>query len=153
MYTSIIPILGWALTILICGLAWRRGGFPERAGSTLVLMASVIAWIIDTTVSPEWRPTVQLANDGALGIGLLIVTGLYGSLWLGGALLFQAAQFSLHAYYLVFRREQDVLHAVVNNINTAGLILCIMTGVVLAWREAARARNPLARVKLSPPAP
>lgn len=153
MDTSIIPILGWVVTLLSCGFAWLRGDVSARAASTLVLMASVTAWLIEVTASPEWRPTVQLANDGALGIGLLIVAGLYGSLWLGGALLFQASQFSLHAYYLVLRREQDVLHAVVNNINTAGLILCIITGVVLAWLEAAQARNPLARIKLSRPTP
>ena len=31
----------------------------------------------------------------------------YGRLWLGGAMLFQAAQFSLHAFYLVTDRSQD----------------------------------------------
>jgi hypothetical protein len=79
----------------------------------------------------------HLANDALLGVGFLIVAVLYGSLWLGGAMLFQAAQFSLHAVYFVTDRLHDDLYAKINNIDTMGLMLCIVAGSIVAWRRTA----------------
>ena len=54
-------------------------------------------------------------------------------------MILQGAQFSLHAYYLVAERSFDRLYSIINNINTYGVILCILVGTLIAWRRRARA--------------
>lgn len=137
MYSSIVPLAGWGLTVLVVAFAWWKGGPPERAGAALVLAVAVLARVIDLSAPAEWRAVAHLANDALLGVGFLIVAVLYGSLWLGGAMLFQAAQFSLHAVYFVTDRLHDDLYAKINNIDTMGLMLCIVAGSIVAWRRAA----------------
>jgi hypothetical protein len=141
MYSSLIPLAGWGLTVLVVALSWWRGGTPERAGSVLILVVAVLARVIDITAPPEWRQVAHLANDAMLGVGFLIVAVLYGSLWLGGAMMFQAAQFSLHAFYFVTNRPRDQLYAVVNNLNTTALMLCIIAGALVAWWQSAKSRK------------
>jgi hypothetical protein len=51
-------------------------------------------------------------------------------------MILQAVQFSLHAYYLVGERPHDRSYAIVNNIDTLGVLLCILVGTLLAWRQA-----------------
>lgn len=143
MYSSIIPLAGWGLTVLVVALSWWRGGPPERIGAILVLAVAVLARLIDIAAPPEWRAVAHLSNDALLGIGFLVVTVIYGSLWLGGAMLFQAAQFSLHAFYFVMARPHDDPYAVINNINTAAIMLCIIAGALASWRRWAQA-NPSA---------
>ena len=43
MYSSIIPLAGWGLTVLVVALSWWRGGPPERIGAILVLAVAVLA--------------------------------------------------------------------------------------------------------------
>jgi len=77
---------------------------------------------------------VLLGLDGALGLVFLALAVRYTSLWLGGAMLLQAAQFSLHAYYLVLDRHVDLLFAVVNNVVSWGVLLAILFGTLVTWR-------------------
>ena len=94
-----------------------------------------------------------LVLDGLLAFSFLALTLRFASLWLGGAMLLQAAQFSLHAYYYVLQREHDLLFAVVNNVVSWGLVWCILSGVAAAWRERARGPAPKLERPSQSPAP
>ena len=63
----------------------------------------------------------------------------YTTAWLGVAVLLQAAQFSLHAYYLVAGKLYDSFYAMVNNLVSLGVLLCLAAGCLLAWRKRRRA--------------
>ena len=54
---------------------------------------------------------------------------------LGGALIFRALQFSLHAFYLVTARPFDLVHAWANNLDTYGVVICIAIGAEAAGRR------------------
>lgn len=119
-------------------LAWLWGGLPERLGGALNLGLAGADTLARVFIPADRLPTSLLAVDGALALCFLVLALRFGRLWLGGALLFQAAQFSLHAYYLVTGRPFDMLHAVANNLDTYGVAACIALGALTARRTAAR---------------
>jgi hypothetical protein len=54
-------------------------------------------------------------------------------------MLFYAAQFAMHSYYLVTeRRIGDYTYALINNINFSGIIWCLIIGTIVAWLGRAR---------------
>ena len=54
---------------------------------------------------------VSVYNAGlATALCLLVIAVRYASFWLGGVMLLYAAQFSLHAFYLVTSRPIDIDH-------------------------------------------
>jgi uncharacterized membrane protein YdjX (TVP38/TMEM64 family) len=80
---------------------------------------------------------------------LLILAVRFASLWIGAAMILQAAQFSLHAYYLVMELPHDRLHAWINNTDDWGILIAILVGTVLAIRRrAALAREEAEREAL-----
>jgi len=135
MYQSLLPLIGWAVTLAVCVLAWWKGGPAERTGALLIIGAAVAVWLSHNLLPPTIAGTALLVIDAAMAMGFLILAIRYASLWLGGAMLFQAAQFSLHAYYLVMERPYDRLYSIINNIDTAGVLVCILTGTMVAWRR------------------
>ena len=78
---------------------------------------------------------ILLAVDFVCAVIFLLLAVRYANLWLGAAMLFQAAQFSLHAYYLVMEMPHDLLHAWINNTDDWGILTSIVAGVVLAMRR------------------
>ncbi|MCI3134411.1 hypothetical protein [Phenylobacterium aquaticum] len=81
---------------------------------------------------------VLLALDGLLGLIFLGLAIRFTSLWLGGAMLLQGVQFSLHAFYYVTGREFDLLFKVVNNLVSWGVLAVILAGTVATWRGIGR---------------
>lgn len=140
MYHSLMPLIGWAVTLAVCIFAWWRGGPAERAGAFLVIGAAVAVWIAHNLAPASFGDTALLIIDALMAMGFLGLAIRYASLWLGGAMLFQAAQFSLHAYYLVTEMPRDRLYSIVNNIDTVGVLVCILTGTIVAWRRSAMVR-------------
>jgi hypothetical protein len=83
-----------------------------------------------------------LTFDALTAIGLLVVTVRYGSLWLGGAMLLYAAQFTLHSFYLVTGRSSDTpLHIVISDLNFAAILVCLTAGTIMAWRSRLARRD------------
>ena len=102
-----------------------KGGAAERAAAVLVI-ANVIIGQAGQFLAPDSGGLIRLVNDGLTALVLLAITLRYGALWMGGVMLFYAAQFSLHSYYLVTgRSDADYLHALINNIDYCGIV---------AWR-------------------
>jgi hypothetical protein len=150
--TSTLMILWgalWALTLASCAFALWKGGPAERLGAGLIFTFAIL-WELTFFLSAEARSMAQLVGDGLTAVGLLAIALRYASLWLGGALMFQAAQFSLHSFYFVTHRPSDTLYIVVNNTNFFAILGCLTFGSLVAWRE----RNKAARAtSLKPPAP
>lgn len=137
MYQSLLPLIGWAATLVVCLFAWWRGGPAERSGALLIVGAAALVWLNHNLLPESITGSALLLIDAAMAVGFLLLAIRYASLWLGGAMLFQAAQFSLHAYYLVMEIPYDRLYSIINNIDTVGVLACILTGTLFAWRRAA----------------
>jgi hypothetical protein len=139
MDNQVVAILGWAATLGVCGLAWIRGASAERWGSLIVLVGSIIYALIQLFLPPTSQSVVNLLCEGIYGFAFLMLALRYASPWLGGAMLLQAIQFSLHAYYIVGGRPHDSTYGMVNNLNSIGVLICILLGIAASWRRQARA--------------
>jgi hypothetical protein len=142
MYRLLLHYEFEALVGLLIGvslLALWKGGAAERIGGALNLAAGMFATFLHPQLSPQAQPTALLMVDAALAGGFLFLALRYASLWLGGALLLQAVQFSLHAYYIVMGNSHDFSREpyfmLINNLDTSGINVCILLGTVLAWRK------------------
>lgn len=125
------------LSVLGAFFALWKGGKAERGAAIIVLVNALIGegshWL-----APNSDGVIRLINDGLTALALLVVTVRYVAPWMGGVMLFFAAQFAMHSYYLVTERPPgDYLNALINNINFSGIILCLILGTIFAWRRRA----------------
>jgi len=126
-----------------------KGGRAERAAAVAVLINIAIGQL-GRLLGPSADGMVRLVNDGLTALILLGITVRYGAMWMGGVMLFYAAQFAMHSYYLVtMRKTGDYLNALINNINFSGIIWCLVIGTIVAWRH----RVVMARTAAKPAAP
>lgn len=137
MHVSLAPLLGWTATLVVCGLAWVRGGPAERWGAAIVLGGSIASLVIQILLPAKIEAIALLLLEGLYGLSFLLLALRYTSPWLGGAMLLQAIQFSLHAYYIVGERPHDLTYGVVNNLNSAGVLICILFGIFTSRRRRA----------------
>lgn len=131
-----------AAIVAVTALAWVKGGWPERIGAAMNLAIALLFFLLQLFMSPAALAPALLIIDGVLGLGFLVLALRYTSLWLGAAMLLQAGQFSLHAFYYVTTKPVDRLFAVVNNVVSWGILIAILTGVGASWlnsRKAAQA--------------
>ncbi|WP_419319944.1 hypothetical protein ACN2C7_03755 [Caulobacter sp. ErkDOM-E] len=139
MYTSLAPIIGWTVLVAILVVAFLKGGLAERFGALLVLISAAVAMAIHVLAPRDLQPTLLLMDEAFLALGFLLLALRYTSVWLGGAMILQAVQFSLHAYYLVGELPRNRTYAIINNVDTIGVLACILVGTLLAWRKRTRA--------------
>jgi hypothetical protein len=50
-------------------------------------------------------------------------------------MLLQAVQFTLHAWYMLLERPRDALFSTINNVDTLGILACVLFGSIVAWRR------------------
>lgn len=126
-------------TFLILGalFAFLKGGPAERAAATIVV-ANVMIGQVGHWVAPDSGPVIRLFNDGVSAMALMAVTIRYAAPWMGGVMLFFAAQFAMHSYYMVLDLPNDRLHAIINNIDWSGIAWCLIIGTAVSWRQRAR---------------
>ena len=124
------------LSVLGALFALWKGGVAERSAA-LVVIANIAIGQVEW-FAPGMGGVIRMINDGITALVLLAITVRYGALWMGGVMLFFAAQFSMHSYYLVTERPNDYLHALINNIDFSGVMLCLVFGTVAAWRARIR---------------
>lgn len=116
-----------------------KGGPAERLSAGVVILNVAIGQS-SVYLAPASDDMVRLVNDGLTALVLLGITLRYGAMWMGGVMLFYAAQFAMHSYYLVTQRQTgDYLNALLNNINFSGIIWCLIIGSAVAWRRRVRA--------------
>jgi hypothetical protein len=135
MTFQLAPFLGMAATLLVCGLAFVRGGAAERWGAVIVIGGSIVSLLIQLVLPKSSQGVVSLLCEGIYGFSFLMLALRYASPWLGGAMLLQAIQFSLHAYYIVGELPHDQTYRIVNNLNSVGVLICILFGIVATWRK------------------
>ena len=126
-----------AFSVLGALFAIWKGGVAERAAAAVVI-ANVVIGLSGKWLAPGLNEQIRLVNDGLTALILLGITVRYGALWMGGAMLFYAAQFALHSFYLVTERPTDYLYALINNIDFTSIIWCLIIGTAVAWRKRAR---------------
>jgi len=145
MPESLPTQIGWLFTLVVAGLAWWRGGHPERLGASLMVIAGVAVPIAHHLLPTSKASVALLMIDAAMAAGFLGLAIRYASLWLGAAMLLQAMQFSLHAFYIVIEKAHDRLYSIINNLDTIGVILCVLVGTLIAWRRRNRDARRLAQ--------
>jgi hypothetical protein len=142
MPTSPIVQLLTVFGLTVCVLSLWKGGVAERIGAALVLTSILFSLFGAMYLPSEVFLVAQMVGDALVALGLLVLAVRYASLWLGGAMLLYAAQFTLHSFYFVTQRPNDLFHATMNNINFLGVIFCVGVGAVTAMRRRLRARAP-----------
>ena len=137
MSPSLAPVIvGWTVLLGVFALAWFKGGHAEQYGASLKLVTSLVALAVHHLLKQGSISGALLTADGILAIGFLALAIRYASLWIGAAMLLQAGQFSLHAWYLVSELDRDRLYAIANNLISVGILVCILVGTLIAWRRA-----------------
>jgi hypothetical protein len=139
-------------SVLGAGFALWKGGAAERWSAAVVILNVVIGQS-GQLLAPQSDDVIRLVNDGLTAVVLLGITVRYGALWMGGVMLFYAAQFAMHSYYMVTERKTgDYMNALINNINFTGIIWCLIIGAAVAWRRRAKAAR-LSPVRVAPSSP
>ena len=141
MFGSIYSQIGYVVLLGMFAFALWKGDLAERVGGSLNFAAGVFALAVHPMLSRDVQPMALLVVDASLAMGFLFLAIRYASMWLGVAMLLQAVQFSLHAYYMVTELPHDWNYARINNIDTTGINLVIIGATIFAWRK----RNRLAR--------
>lgn len=141
-----------------CLFALWKGGSAERYGAGLILVVVVLVKVAGAILPLSTEPIIRLVGDALTAMGLLAIVLRYGSLWLGGAMLLYAAQFTLHSYYFVTNKPNDLFHAVANNLDFLGIFVCLAVGTLVSWHNRVKSRRdtvlmvPPARAAPAPPA-
>jgi hypothetical protein len=130
-----------AATLGVSAFALWRGDAPVRYAAVTLLAVELATLIINPKFGDAGGESVLLVVDFAFAVILLILAVRFANLWIGAAMMLQAAQFSMHAYYLVMELPHDRLHAWINNTDNWGIVVSICVGTILAMRR----RKALAR--------
>ncbi|WP_309090848.1 hypothetical protein [Phenylobacterium sp.] len=138
LYTAYSLLMVIALSAV---LAVWKGGWAERVGAGVNLLAALSFELAQRQLAGDALATTTLVLDGVLALSFLGLTLRFAKTWLGLAMLLQAMQFALHAYYYVVERKLDALFAIVNNLVSWGLIACIVGGVAGHWASEHRRRR------------
>lgn len=150
------PIVQLLILFSLSGVVFAlwKGNTAERLAAGVVVTNMALGLLFHALL-PQIEGILRFANDGLAAVTLLAVTLRYGAPWMGGVMLFYAAQFSLHSYYMVSGRpETDYLHALVNNLNFGGITWCLIIGAAVAWRRRVKtARASAATAVALSPAP
>jgi hypothetical protein len=135
MYHSPLAILVIFSAIGVAPFAIWKGDAAARIAGVVSALNSLTLPVSMIFLQKHVGEVVELTFDFISAVGLLILVIRYAYRWLGVTMLLQAVQFSLHAYYLVMDMQPDILHAWINNLDTAGIALSVAAGTVLAWRR------------------
>ena len=130
-------------SLAACGYGLVKGGRAERIAALIILINFAIGAVGNPMLGGAGL-VFRLVNDAVAAFGLMALAVIYGSLWLGIAMLLYGGQFTLHAYYFVAGRSvSDHFHAVVNNALFFAISTSLVAGTTLAWRRRIRAERGL----------
>jgi hypothetical protein len=125
----------WLTILATFVLSVWKGGAAERWAGSLVAAGALSAFMLHRTVPEAALPMALLAAEVLLACGFLALSVRYACLWLGAAMLLQAVQFTLHAWYMLLERPRDALFSTINNVDTLGILACVLFGSIVAWRR------------------
>jgi hypothetical protein len=138
---NILVVALLAANFCVAPFAIWKGDSAVRWAALLQLCTSV-----DPLLAPafggDWNQTIELAAGLVAAAIYLLLAVRFANLWIGAAMLLEAAEFSLDSFYLVTDRPLDHLHAWINNTCEWGIVLCILIGAVLSiYRRKTVARE------------
>jgi hypothetical protein len=158
-FSNVYTLLGIVGLVGACVFAWWKGGPAERLGTAML----AISWVgadLARGLSAEYIPTlVILGSDVLLAAGFLYVAVRYSSLWLGAAMILQAAAFALHATQLSSadsgpRWHGFILYLLLDNVRSYAVLISLIGGTAAAMikrhREAQAKAAADARRSLCP---
>ena len=133
-----LPFLIQNVLIAGCAIfAYRQGGRAERLGAVWFGVNMIVG--VTLGLSGWASPVVQLVEDGIFALGLLPLTMIYVSYWMGLLTLIAAALFSLEAAYLLNDRPVDNLYIWVNNLLWLAAPLVLLSCGITNWRHNRKA--------------
>lgn len=140
---SMSPLLMFMLAVIfsVCIFAVVKGGPAERRAGLIFAAAAIGVEVIHSFAPRDLQGGLLLAMDGFVAGGFLLLALRYANVWLGVAMLLQGIQFSLHAYYFVAGGHRGNTYAMINNLDSAGVLLCMLVGTIIAWRKRAHAEK------------
>ena len=148
-------IIFWGLTLFTVGaclFAFVAGSTAERMAAGVIVLNIAVGYAAQDYF-PDIADSIRMANDGLAALVLLVLAVLYAAPWLGGCMLFYAAQFGLHSYFLVLQLSNNSsLHSTLNNFNFFGVTCCLLAGAWVTSRRRAR-RRAAKRADAASPAP
>jgi hypothetical protein len=149
---QLLWILTWLAVLGVCGYALFRGARPERI-CAVVILVSAFLYQFTIYVPAEYHGSVVMVMDGAAAIGFLILAVCYANLWLGGVMVMQAAQFWLHAAYVLLERRLDARFSEINNGIVFVQMACLLVGVIVSQRRRKQVTTSLTGAGAQPPTP
>lgn len=100
--------------------------------AALVQLCTSAELLFSPALGSDWTETFELGTGLVAAAIYLLLAVRFANLWIGAAMLLQAAEFSLDSFYLVTDRPLDHLHAWINNTCEWGIVLSILLGAVLS---------------------
>jgi hypothetical protein len=123
------------VTWVVVAFAFWKGDFATRFAAGAYAALEIAGYVLLPWVGDVSGETMLLVADFACAVVFLLLAVRFANLWLGAAMLFQAAQFSLHAWYLVNELKHDMMHAWINNADDWGILIAMVTGAILSIRH------------------
>jgi hypothetical protein len=131
----ILAVALWGAILAVSAFALWKGDVAVRLAALTHLSVQVVTFLINPRFGDIGGESALLAVDFISAVIFLLLAVRFANLWIGAAMLLEAGQFGLHAYYLVMDLPHDKLHAWINNTSDAAILLCILAGAVLAIRR------------------
>lgn len=121
----------WAVTFVICGLAWWRGDRPERTGVLLVLANFVVSGMVDQYFWGRVTWGVMIA-DGLLFAAFYFLALRYLRWWVRGAGAFALLGFLSHFAAMLDASILWWAYVTLRWLISAGILLALLASVVEA---------------------
>ncbi|HEX2560903.1 hypothetical protein [Phenylobacterium sp.] len=133
-------------TLLVGVFAYWKGGPAEKICGVANVVVAALYIVCQALIAAGAELQVMLLLiDCGLALVFLALAVRYASLFLGAAMILQAAQFSLHAYYMVSERLMDAGYRTANNVISWMVLACIVVATLVSWskrRATASAARP-----------
>jgi hypothetical protein len=125
----LFALLGANFSVAAFGI-WK--GDSAVRWAALVQLCTSVDPLLALALGGDWNETLELGTGLVAAAIYLLLAVRFANLWIGAAMLLQAAEFSLDSFYLVADRPLDHLHAWINNSCEWGIVLCILSGAMLS---------------------
>lgn len=130
------------VAVLLCVLGLAKGGPADRWGGVLLVVAC-LGTISAQSVTGRASPVLfMLADDVILAAGFLWLALRFSSLWLGVAMLAQAAGLSLHALALSEEAPGYRLYLNAQTYVSWLVLASLLFGTLSSWRRRAKGGAP-----------
>lgn len=128
-----------ALVSIACGLAWWRGGAPERIAAGMFLIAWLVSIATDSPIATRYRGVQinYLLIDFALLLGLLALTRFANRRWPVVAASLQMLIVLAHVARALSPHQWALVYMIMTAVWPFVQLFVLVGGTVLHWRRTA----------------